>query len=272
MAEAMQSARMARINGIVGLLVGVFGAIAIIGVLAKVAKLPNWEPIMMVGFLGEAAAFLIMGVIAFVSARQQAKYAEEFGVAGPTEGEVMSTGYGSPEYAEELHTAIKEQVKTEVSRIMGTIGEDLEAVSARFGEDSANFSNEFRQMLMEQVAPQIATDLGQLTHQMSSAMGALGEDVQRVTDEMRGMSAEMEQARGAVGTMREQLLASANGNLPEDAAKLGNGMRSLSNEMEAAGSAAETIRDEMEQMVNRFRSFNAGASLANGQAAHPQQA
>jgi hypothetical protein len=262
---------MARINGIVGLLVGVFGAIAIIGVLAKVAKLPNWEPIMMVGFLGEAAAFLIMGIIALIGSRQQARYAEEIGVAGPAEGEVGFAGYGSPEYAEELHAAIKEQVKTEVSRIMGTLGEDLEAVSARFGQDSANFSSEFRAVLMEQVAPQIATDLGQLTHQMSQAMGALGEDVQRVTDEMRGMSSEMEQARGAVGTMREQLLASANGNLPEDAAKLGNGMRSLSDEMAAAGNAAETIRNEMEQMVNRFRSFNAGASVANGQATHAQK-
>ena len=258
------------VNAAVGLMVGIFGALAIIGVLMKVAKFPNWETFMAIGFIGEAAAFVIMGVMAAIGAFEQREYIEE--VVGPVNGEVGFSGYGSPEYADELHTAIKEQVRTEVSRIMGSLGEDLEAVSSRFGEDSASFTREFRQMLMEQVAPQMANDLGQLTHQMSQAMGALGEDVQRVTDEMRGMSSEMEQARGAVGTMREQLLASANGNLPEDAAKLGNGMRALSEEMSAAGNAAETIRDEMEQMVNRFRSFNAGGAIGNGQAARERVA
>ena len=251
-------------NALVGLLVGVFGALAIIGVLFKIAKFDNWETFMFIGFVGEAAAFVIMGVMSFFASLEQSTYVveeEEIAVGG----EYGFAGYGSPEYADELHGAIKDQVRTEVSRIMGTIGEDLGAVSARFGEDSANFSREFRQMMMEQVAPQIATDLGQLTHQMGQAMGGLGEDVQRVSDEMRGMSSEMEQARGAVETMREQLLASANGNLPEDAAKLGNGMRSLSDEMAAAGNAAETIRDEMEQMVNRFRSFNVGGAVSNGQ-------
>ena len=250
-------------NALVGLLVGVFGALAIIGVLFKIAKFDNWETFMFIGFVGEAAAFVIMGVMSFFASLEQTAYVEEEEVE--IGGELGFTGYGSPEYADELHGAIKDQVRTEVGRIMGTLGEDLGAVTARFGEDSANFSREFRQVIMEQVAPQIATDLGRLTHQMGQAMGGLGEDVQRVSDEMRGMSSEMEQARGAVETMREQLLASANGNLPEDAAKLGNGMRSLSDEMAAAGNAAETIRDEMEQMVNRFRSFNAGSAVSNGQ-------
>ena len=264
MEPGMRRPKDAWVNAIVGLLVGVFGALAIIGVLFKVAKLPNWEVYMYIGFLGEAAAFVIMGIMGARGSLQQREYVDE--VVGPVNGEVGFSGYGSPDYADELHSAIKDQVRTEVSRIMGTLGSDLEAVSARFGEDSANFSREFRAMLMEQVAPQIATDLGSLTHQMGQAMGSLGEDVQRVSDEMRGMSSEMEQARGAVGTMREQLLASANSTLPEDAAKLGNGMRALSDEMSAAGNAAETIRDEMEQMVNRFRSFNAGGVIGNGHA------
>ena len=270
MAEVGMTSRDAKIQGIISLFVGIFGAIAIFGVLAKVAKFGNWEPIMMVGFIGEALAFLVMGAVALWNGFKFKEYVTEEEAFESTQ--VGFTGYGSPEYADELHTAIKEQVRTEVSRIMGSLGEDLEAVSSRFGEDSASFTREFRQMLMEQVAPQMANDLGQLTHQMSQAMGALGEDVQRVTDEMRGMSSEMEQARGAVGTMREQLLASANGNLPEDAAKLGNGMRALSEEMSAAGNAAETIRDEMEQMVNRFRSFNAGGAIGNGQAARERVA
>lgn len=262
------TSREAKVQGIISLFVGIFGAVAIFGVLAKVAKFANWEPIMMVGFVGEALAFIVMGAVAFWNSLKFKAYEGEDEVLEAEQ--IGFTGYGSPEYAEELHTAIKEQVRTEVSRIMGSLGEDLEAVSARFGEDSASFSQEFRRMLMEQVAPQMANDLGQLTHQMGQAMGELGQDVQRVTDEMRGMSSEMEQARGAVGTMREQLTASANGNLPEDAAKLGNGMRALSDEMSAAGNAAETIRDEMEQMVNRFRSFNVGAAVGNGRA--PQSA
>ncbi|MEM9667090.1 MAG: hypothetical protein AAF970_19340, partial [Bacteroidota bacterium] len=69
MAET-QSKGAARLNGLIGLLVGIFGALAILGVTAKILKWDSllgfdYNTVIMVGFMGEAAAFVAMGLLAF---------------------------------------------------------------------------------------------------------------------------------------------------------------------------------------------------------------
>ncbi len=52
-----------RLQAVLGFLMGVFGATAIIGVLFKFAEFPHFMPVMLIGFGGEAAVLLCMGVL-----------------------------------------------------------------------------------------------------------------------------------------------------------------------------------------------------------------
>ncbi|NNE34790.1 MAG: hypothetical protein HKN13_06120 [Rhodothermales bacterium] len=56
-----------RVKGVLGFFIGIFGAMAILGVFFKIMKLDNYEFFMKVGFIGEAAAFVTMGVLELMS-------------------------------------------------------------------------------------------------------------------------------------------------------------------------------------------------------------
>src|SRR5690554_4820588 len=58
---------MNRLNGILGMFIGIFGALAILGVFFKIANYPGWEVMMAIGFIGEAGAFIVMGIFAMIA-------------------------------------------------------------------------------------------------------------------------------------------------------------------------------------------------------------
>ncbi len=52
-----------RVRGVLAFLIGIFGALAILGVFFKILKLDNYELFMKIGFIGEACAFVVMGIL-----------------------------------------------------------------------------------------------------------------------------------------------------------------------------------------------------------------
>lgn len=252
MAEA-QSKSMSRVNGFIGLLVGVFGALAIIGVTAKILKWDSvlgfdYNDVILVGFLGEAGAFVAMGVLALIQGLA-AKGAPTKALGAAGEPLLLN----SPEKSEEFYRQVQEIATTEVRRIFGTMGEDYKRMNA-----------EVHQALVASVKSGISTELSQLTTGLGQVMGELSGDVQKFGSEMRGMSQEMSQARTSVAQMRQTLTQTATGSLPQDAQRLGQGMNALSQEMGAAGTQAEAIRSELEQVARRFRMFNNPGVSTNG--------
>ncbi|MCB0719800.1 MAG: hypothetical protein KDD65_15235 [Bacteroidetes bacterium] len=58
-----QSGFFGKVKGVLGFFIGIFGAMAILGVFFKIMKIDNYEFFMKVGFVGEAAAFVTMGLL-----------------------------------------------------------------------------------------------------------------------------------------------------------------------------------------------------------------
>lgn len=248
MAAAQPSRLMSRLNGVLGLLIGVFGAMAILGVFFKIAKYPgvDYELFMAIGFMGEAAAFIIMGLFALISGFTAKPTA-------PASDRTVSA-YGatlSDEMAEEFRAAL-----------MATAAEfqdALQASSSSFGAAMQTASGEFRASVRDALDERIGHDLGAM-------MNAVGEDVRHFGGEMRGLGDEMKEARTAVHAMRQALDRVATGSLPEDAERLGTGMRQLGEGMEEAGSAVDRMRNDLNEMAARFSAFNRSSGM-NGNVA-----
>ena len=90
MATKRSEAILARITKVLGFFIGIFGALAILGVFFKILKYPNWELFMQLGFIGEAAAFVIMGCLELGKPsswrrRPNDEEAKQMAAAGPTD-------------------------------------------------------------------------------------------------------------------------------------------------------------------------------------------
>ncbi|MEM8599335.1 MAG: hypothetical protein AAGF99_05405 [Bacteroidota bacterium] len=263
MAET-QSKGAARLNGLIGLLVGIFGALAILGVTAKILKWDSllgfdYNTVIMVGFMGEAAAFVAMGLLAFFQG-VTAKGSSTKALSAAGQPVLLD----SPEKAALFHDQVREIATAEVKRIFGTMGDDYKRIFSDMGTDYKRMNAEMHQALVGAVQSGISSELSQLTAGLGQVMGELQGDVQRFGSEMRGMSQEMQQARTSVAQMRQTLTQTATGSLPQDAQRLGQGMSALSQEMGAAGTQAEAIRSELEQVARRFRMFNNPGVSSNG--------
>lgn len=264
MADATQSKTMSRVNGFIGLLVGIFGALAIIGVTAKILKWDSvlgfdYNDVILFGFMGEAGAFLAMGILAVIQG-WLAKGAPTKQLAAAGEPVLLDT----PDKVALFHDQVREIATAEVKRIFGTMGEDYKRIFSEMGTDYKRMNAEMHQALVGAVQSGISSELNQLTTGLGQVMGELTSDVQKFGSEMRGMSQEMSQARTSVAQMRQTLSQTATGSLPQDAQRLGQGMNALSQEMGAAGSQAEAIRSELEQVARRFRMFNNPGAATNG--------
>src|SRR6056297_133147 len=91
MATAKQEAVLERIKKVLGFFIGIFGALAILGVFFKILKYPNWELFMQLGFIGEAAAFVIMGSL---------ELGQAFMMDTPEKGEAPASAEGGGEPVE----------------------------------------------------------------------------------------------------------------------------------------------------------------------------
>jgi hypothetical protein len=242
---------MSRLNGILGLLIGIFGALAILGVFFKIAKTPgvDYELFMAIGFMGEAGAFIIMGIFALISGFST-RPADSY----PTRSAQMAGGSALPE-------EVMEEFRAALAATAEEFREALQASSAGFGESMQAASTEFRASVRKTLDDRLGDDLGAMVE-------GVGEDVRHFGVEMRGLGDEMQQARSAVQSMRKELDRVAMGSLPEDAERLGIGMRKLGEGMAEAGVTVDRMRDDLNEMASRFSAFNHGTTTANGDGSH----
>lgn len=247
MASSKTSRMMSRLNGILGLLIGIFGALAILGVFFKIAKTPgvNYELFMAVGFMGEAAAFVIMGIFALISGFT------------PRPAESYERGGASPASGLAVSDEVMDEFRAALAETANEFRAALQASSAGFGESMQAASSEFRASVRQTLDDRLGNDLGAMVE-------GVGDDVRHFGVEMRGLGDEMQQARSAVEAMRKELDRVAMGSLPEDAERLGIGMRKLGEGMADAGTTVDRMRDDLNEMASRFGAFNRGTTTTNG--------
>lgn len=251
MASSTPSRVMSRLNGILGLLIGIFGALAILGVFFKIAKTPgvDYELFMAVGFMGEAGAFIIMGIFALINGFTTKPEDDE------ARG-VMTSVSGA-----ELPEDVMNEFRAALAETADEFREALRASSTGFGESMQAASSEFRSSVRKTLDDRLGSDLGAMVE-------GVGEDVRHFGVEMRGLGDEMQQARSAVQSMRKELDRVAMGSLPEDAERLGIGMRQLSEGMAEAGATVDRMREDLNEMAGRFGAFNHGTTMNNGDGSH----
>lgn len=231
-----------RLRSILGFLIGIFGALAILGVFFKIIKYEflglGWETFMVAGFIGEAAAFVVMGVFELFGAFQRNK-----GVVEDERAHMLAPDSLSQEQMNAMLRQRMEDVADEVTGSFRAMMQDL--------------TNSYHKVLGESVRG----DLDQI-------VASMAQETQRFGDGMRALGEEMERAQHAVHGMRNELDKVVTGDLAADAERLGTGMKRLGGEMEHAGSSVERIRADLDEMATRFRGFNAPHPSTNGIADH----
>jgi len=195
MATAKQEAVLERIKKVLGFFIGIFGALAILGVFFKILKYPNWELFMQLGFVGEAATFVIMGALelgqAFMIEVPSGDEEAEGGAAaaGAASGEAAS---GKPVRAS-ARKMIEKKVNDDLNVMMGALGKEIK-----------QFGGEIHEMVGEMKQARVAVQ-DMRTKLNEVATGDLAEDAQRLGEGMNSLGSEMESAGGAVEEMRDDL-------------------------------------------------------------------
>lgn len=206
--------------------VGLFGAMAVFGVLLKIWKDPFWgmispedgkllyEIFMPVGFLGEAIVFIIMGFakgdkFIEVYPDEQDLEDEETGVAESHDGVVVNM-----ELPESLRELIEEKVATQldgkVSELTNLLVDDIEKTRGLLSE-----TNTINTQIQS-----VAQSLGNLSERINTVGNSLGE-FEKV-----------------------------------NAASLSENAANVSNRLEGANNELKTFEEEMKKLANRFKSFN----------------
>ena len=242
MPSAKSNKLMRRVNGVLGLFIGIFGALAILGVFFKIAKYPNYEVFMTIGFIGEAAAFVIMGILTLIGSFMSSR-----------EDDVAASGTGlnlSADAGAEFEAALRDTASE--------FRTSLQSVSESYRSSMDAAANEFRESMQGMLRDQLAVDL-------QAASEVVQGDVRSFGSEIRGLGEEMGRARSAVKSMSAEMESVATGTLADDAELLGTGMRQLSEGMSEAGSTVDRMRADLNEMASRFHAFNGnGRPSENG--------
>ena len=191
MATKRQEAILERITKVLGFFIGIFGALAILGVFFKILKYPNWELFMQLGFIGEAAAFVVMGSLelgqAFIMDTPSEDELDE-----ETGGQSVSAGSGTPVSAS-ARKMIEKKVNDDLNVMMGALGKEIK-----------QFGGEIHEMVGEMKQARVAVkDMRSTLNEVSS--GELAKDAERLGKGMNALGTEMENAGSSVEQMRNDL-------------------------------------------------------------------
>jgi hypothetical protein len=193
MATARQEAILERITKVLGFFIGIFGALAILGVFFKILKYPNWELFMQLGFIGEAAAFVIMGSL---------ELGQAFMMDTPEKGEAPAPssdgGGGKPVDA---GTPVRASARKMIEK---KVNDDLNVMMGALGKEIKQFGGEIHEMVGEMKQARVAVE-DMRTKLNEVATGDLAEDAERLGEGMNSLGAEMENAGTAVEEMRSDL-------------------------------------------------------------------
>jgi hypothetical protein len=195
MATARQEAILQRITKVLGFFIGIFGALAILGVFFKILKYPNWELFMQLGFVGEAAAFVIMGSL---------ELGQAFMMDTPEKGEEPASSSGasaSAGEAVEAGTPVRASARKMIEK---KVNDDLNVMMGALGKEIKQFGGEIHEMVGEMKQARVAVQ-DMRTKLDEVATGDLAEDAERLGKGMNSLGAEMESAGSAVEEMRNDL-------------------------------------------------------------------
>ncbi len=194
MATKRQEAILERITKVLGFFIGIFGALAILGVFFKILKYPHWELFMQLGFIGEAAAFVVMGSLelgqAFIMDTPSEGEVEESPGSGG--GQAVSADSGAPVTAS-ARKMIEKKVNDDLNVMMGALGKEIK-----------QFGGEIHEMVGEMKRARVAVqDMRSKLNEVAS--GELAEDAERLGTGMNALGSEMENAGSSVEQMRNDL-------------------------------------------------------------------
>lgn len=194
MATPKQEAVLERIKKVLGFFIGIFGSLAILGVFFKILKYPNWELFMQLGFIGEAATFVIMGSLELGQAFLIEMPGDEAQEDSPVEG----GGAGEPV---EAGTPVRASARKMIEK---KVNDDLNVMMGALGKEVKQFGGEIHEMVGEMKQARVAVqDMRSKLDDV--ATGELAEDAERLGKGMNSLGAEMESAGGAVQEMRNDL-------------------------------------------------------------------
>lgn len=195
MATPKQKAVLERIKKVLGFFIGIFGALAILGVFFKILKYPNWELFMQLGFVGEAAAFVIMGSLELGQAFLIEVPSDGEGAAEPSSS--AAAGGGGVEAGTPVQASARKMIEKKVN-------DDLNVMMGALGKEIKQFGGEIHEMVGEMKQARVAVQ-DMRTKLDEVATGDLAEDAERLGKGMNSLGAEMENAGGAVQEMRNDL-------------------------------------------------------------------
>jgi hypothetical protein len=192
MATPRQEAILERITKVLGFFIGIFGALAILGVFFKILKYPNWELFMQLGFIGEAAAFVIMGSL---------ELGQAFMMDTPEKGEAPASSSGGGGEPVDAGTPVRASARKMIEK---KVNDDLNVMMGALGKEIKQFGGEIHEMVGEMKQARVAVqDMRSKLDEVAS--GDLAEDAERLGEGMNSLGTEMENAGSAVEEMRSDL-------------------------------------------------------------------
>lgn len=192
MAASSSSPGLARLSKVLAFFIGIFGACAILGVYFKIAKLPNYELFMKIGFFGEAGAFILMGVLELAGAffmRRETEPAAVAATATPVPGIDPKAVQAS------FHRMIEERLNQDLNVVMLELAKQVK----RFGEELQHMGSDMEQArmavhTMHAEITRVATgSLAASAEQMGSGMRRLGEDMQGASHAVEAMKRDLDE-------------------------------------------------------------------------------
>jgi hypothetical protein len=178
---------------VLGFFIGIFGAMAILGVFFKILKLPNYELYMAIGFIGEAAAFISMGVMGLVGAFSKEDKAEQVVAELVATPAVPAAPPPDLEVRASFQKMLEKQVSDDVNKMMLALSEEVE----RFGQE------------IQQVGGELERTRGSVYNMRLEldrvASGDLAGDAEQLGRGMKALGTEMGEAGSTVERMRTDL-------------------------------------------------------------------
>lgn len=185
---------------VLGFFIGIFGAAAILGVFFKIWDNPMAAPyaddFMVIGFLGEAGAFIIMGMLELVQA---------FFMEPPEETEGAAPSGAGAGNAAVVQAAQGPAPSASARKMMEKkVNDDLNVMMSALGKEIKQFGGEIHDMAGEMKRARVAVK-DMRTKLSEVASGELAEDASRLGEGMRTLGNEMEGAGSTVEEMRSDL-------------------------------------------------------------------
>jgi len=197
-------------------LIGVFGATAILGVMAKIftfeaeifGYLVTWKPVVLVGFMGEALVFILMGMMREMQyvptdeadessdAPGDGKAPEDASLAPELKSADEALTQEAQQLAERIRT-VREELSEEIDVLQQfrTLREDLQEAGDSLSTHSEALGSNMEDLKgLYDTQTSLAQSIGQFQEEMSDESKGLGEEIAETRKAMRALRDQFEQA------------------------------------------------------------------------------